>query len=841
MLRFSNLFHLYRVRVRQRLVQEALACFGIAIGVALVFAALVANNSLVGSIEELTSSIVGQAKLEMAARGGSTFDIRTLDRVDALPGVRDAAPGIDVRANLVGPRGRVTTMLVGGDARLARLGGATLRSLVVPQFAHQKVIAVPGGTADTLGVRLGSRVQVETGAGTTTATVGAVLRSADVGPIADSPVALGPLTYVQELAGIPGRVTRILVRPEPGREELVRDGLRRVAGGRVNVLPASDEVVTFRGAATATNQSTALFSVFAALVGFLFALCAVLLTVPQRRRFVDDLRLAGHPPRAIAQVMLFDALVVGAVGSALGLILGDQVSRHLFGAKPGFLAFAFPVGEQRVVSGASVAISVAVGLVAAVLAVMVPIWGALRGRRETTDDQPRRRTRVSVAGTGVVFGAAAGVIAWLTPSSAALAMALLTLSLVCVLPTLLRLGVSLTNVLGHRITSAIPALAVMELRSRRAAARTLAFASTAAVAVFASVAIGGAHLDLQRGLDASTRQIDGNADIWVTFRGAIGFATVPLALDQAQLQRVRSVAGVRSVGLSRGSFLDIDDRRTWVIAPPSDAALPVPTRQLLQGDPGRVTRELRQGGAVVLSESVADVLHVGVGDLVTLPTPVPHRLRVAGLSTNLGWPPGAVQMTATDYAASWGSSAPSALLVRLSRGASPSLVAARLRGALGDAVPLAVETRADREQRHFQDARDGLSRLTPISLLVLGGAILAVATAMAGVLWQRRPVIAGLKIDGFTELQLWKAVLLETSVLVGTSCLVGAVFGFGGQLVLDQGLASITGFPVFYEAALRTAVTNALVIVGAVLVVLSVPGYLAVRVPPASALSGSSV
>ena len=55
--------HLYRVRVRSRFVQEALAVIGIAVGVALLFASQVANTSLNGSVEQLTSWLVGHSRL----------------------------------------------------------------------------------------------------------------------------------------------------------------------------------------------------------------------------------------------------------------------------------------------------------------------------------------------------------------------------------------------------------------------------------------------------------------------------------------------------------------------------------------------------------------------------------------------------------------------------------------------------------------------------------------------------------------------------------------------------------------------------------------------------------
>jgi hypothetical protein len=54
-MRPSGLWRLYRRRLRARLVQELLAVLGIAGGVALVFAAIVAATSLTGSIQQLTA------------------------------------------------------------------------------------------------------------------------------------------------------------------------------------------------------------------------------------------------------------------------------------------------------------------------------------------------------------------------------------------------------------------------------------------------------------------------------------------------------------------------------------------------------------------------------------------------------------------------------------------------------------------------------------------------------------------------------------------------------------------------------------------------------------------
>jgi putative ABC transport system permease protein len=834
-MRFSNLVHLYRVRLRRRLVQELLALVGIAVGVALVFAALVANSSLTGSVERLTSGIVGDTRYQLASRGPLGFDARLLDDVRALAGVRDAAPILEARATVSGPDGERAVTLLGGDPRFARLGGSLLRHFSSAQLARQRAVALPAPLARAIGASYGAPVERRTGARTTRTLLGAQLQAGEIGDLVHSPVVVAPLAYAQRLAGMPGRVTRIFVAPAPGAHAQVEAGLRRLAGDRLNVLPARADVRVFQQAANPTNQSTALFSVFAALVGFLFALSAVLLTVPQRKRFIADLRMAGHTPGVVVQVMLFDALVLGLAGTAVGLALGDLLSRHLFGSVPGYLAFAFPVGEQRVVGFSSVALALAAGLLAACVAVLAPL------RTIFADRPPGQRAGAGeprggwLIGAGVVCLLASAGVLLLTPVAAVAGMALLTAALLLLLPSVVRTTIEALERGGRHMRSAVPVLAVMELRSRGSRTRTFALAATGAIAVFAGVAIAGSHGDLRRGLDASASEIDGNADVWVTFPGEPNaFATTPLSVGPAVRALAQDLPGVAAVGDYRGGFLDVGDRRAWVLAPPADARAPFPPRQLEEGDVVRATERIRAGGWVVLSRGLADDLDLGVGDAFTLPSPVPTRLRVAGLSTNLGWPPGAIVMNADDYARAWASAAPSALHVAVEAGVTPAVVAARLRGALARDFPVQIETVDARRERHFEAARQGLSRLTQISALVLGAAVLAMATAMGGVLWQRRPTLAGLKVDGFTEFELWRALLLESLVLLGAGCVAGAAFGLGGQVMLSRGLVAITGFPVFYEPGVALAAGILALVIAVALVMLALPGLIAVRVRPAA-------
>lgn len=844
-MRLSNTLFLYRARLRSRLVQELLALAGITVGVALVFAALVANSSLTGSVRQLSDGVVGKTTLQLAARGADGLDERLLDDVRQIDGVRGAAPFLEARANVIGPRGRRSVQLFGGDPRFARVGGPllTLFASKDPKearaLAQQEGVALPEQMMDALGIVSTQPFQLEIDSHTVYVPVPLPLSRETIGPLVDSPVAIAPLAYAQKIAHMRGRISRIFVAPDPGKQTQVMAALERLAGDRLNVRTTDAEVATFENAAYPTNQSTTLFSVFSALVGFLFAFSAMLLTAPQRRSLVADMRMAGHSAWSCVQVLLFDALVLGGLGAVLGLAIGDQVSRHLFGVVPGYLAFAFPLGNQRIVTWESVVIAGGAGVLAACVALLAPLRDIGFGHplvRHSEQHALRGQGALTAAGLASLAGAAVIVVA--LPGAAVLGIVMLTLALLMLLPLLLRTATAALEPLLNNVRSVVPTLAVLELRSRSAQTRTLAVAATGAIAVFATVSIGGAHADLQRGLDESAREIDGNADIWATFRGTPNaFATTAFDADPQTIAAIGRLPGVRGVSAYRGSFLDLGNRRAWVIAPPSSAGQPVPPSQIREGDRDLVGERVRAGGWVSVSEAIADEYGVGVGDEIVLPSPVPKPLRVAAVTTNLGWPPGAVVLNADDYAQAWGTTSSSAIHVDVSPDASVARVGAAVRAALGPQMPLRVETGGERLDRHFTAARQGLSRLTEISGLVLISAILAMAIAMAGMIWQRRPTVARLKVHGYSERELWGALMIESAVLLGAACAAGAVFGLFGQILLSRALEEITGFPVFYAAAGLTALVILGLVTAVAMAMLAVPGWLAVQVRPTPGLT----
>jgi putative ABC transport system permease protein len=147
-----------------------------------------------------------------------------------------------------------------------------------------------------------------------------------------------------------------------------------------------------------------------------------------------------------------------------------------------------------------------------------------------------------------------------------------------------------------------------------------------------------------------------------------------------------------------------------------------------------------------------------------------------------------------------------------------------------------VQSAGARENRQRSLSRQGLARLTQIATLILIAAVLAMAAAMGNMVWQRRPRLAKLKLEGFPRRELWHTIMLESFLLLGVGCLTGAVFGLYGQQLLDRALANVINFPVVYSVGVVVALVNLALVTAAAVAMAAVPGYLATNVAPAVAL-----
>ena len=137
-----------------------------------------------------------------------------------------------------------------------------------------------------------------------------------------------PLSRMQQLAGLPGTGHAHL------RADAARSSRRRCAPSsqrarRADVTKSRRPIRTSRCCAQALGPShlaSGLFAAIGALLGFLLAFNAMLLTVPDRRRRSPTCASPAPGARRSSQMVLFQALCLGVAASLVGLRAGYVLS-----------------------------------------------------------------------------------------------------------------------------------------------------------------------------------------------------------------------------------------------------------------------------------------------------------------------------------------------------------------------------------------------------------------------------------------------------------------------------------------------------------------------------------
>jgi putative ABC transport system permease protein len=778
-IRVSMLFHLYRRRLRLHTAQELLAGSGIAVGVGLVFGVLLANSSLLGATESTVHGVIGAARLELAARSSAGFDQRLANQVRGLPGVQTAAAVLQESATVVGPRGRAHVQVVGVTPALVTLGGSIPQNIGAGPSLVAEGVALPSVIARAIGANPEQNVSILADGSAHEARVSVVAGTNTLGAAADSPIVVALIGVAQRITDRPGRVTQVFVRPLPGKDKMVASELQHLSAGRLNVVPADNELTLLRDIAKPSGQATTMFALIGAMVGFLFTFNAMLLTVPERRRYVADLRMQGYDWRQVLVIIGFDALILGVSASLVGVLLGYVTSQAVFHSVPVYLAFAFPIGDQQAVNLPLVALALVCGTLATLLASLLPI-SDLRPTRvrdaifrggDDAADGVSDRVAWRLGFTGLAMIATSTVVVLLTPRFSLIGGVILAVAAVFVIPAAFVVTTRVLRHISEQAHSSALVLAVRELGTT--SMPVVALAAVGALAIYGSVAVEGARRDLLAGLDTNFGEYLSTADLWVTTGGndltTNSFRAGTLQTTLSQLPQVRSVRAYQ------GELMDVGDRRMWVIGrPPGDRVL-VPASQLLQGQLALADQRLRSKGWAAVSTGFAHEHHLQVDDMFVLPSPSGERpLQVAAVITNVGWPPGAIVLGADDYRRYWQSPDPSALEISLKSGVSTISGKHAVAQALADHPGLAVQTRQEREAQYKANSRQAVAALGEISLLLLIAAAFAVASALSATIWRRRPQLASLKVQGYDRHRLWRALLLESMIVLGVGCAVGA-------------------------------------------------------------------
>jgi putative ABC transport system permease protein len=383
-----------------RKLRAALTVLAVVLGVAMVSGTYVFTDTIEKAIDTLLtdaytgSDAVVSAKdvVELSAGDRPTVPAGLLAALRDLPEVEAASGGITDAARLIDKNGkpiatREEAIGVSVDAGEPRFNPLRLTGGRWP--AGSQEIAIDAGTAAEYDFAVGETIRVAGRGPLRRFTVTGIAEFTTLDSLGGLTLALFDPPTAQAFFGKAGRYDEILVAAKDGvsPEELVR-AIRPI-------LPAGAEVATgeaeVRSQAKGTNEDIALvqkillaFAGLALFVGAFVIFNTISTTVAQRTRELATVRTLGGSRRQVLGSVMLESLVVGAVGSAIGLVLGPALARSLTAL---FVAAGVDLPEIGAVMAtrtvvvslvAGVVITLAAGLFPALRATSVPPIAAVR-------------------------------------------------------------------------------------------------------------------------------------------------------------------------------------------------------------------------------------------------------------------------------------------------------------------------------------------------------------------------------------------------------------------------------------------------------------------------------
>jgi putative ABC transport system permease protein len=765
MLRLLRLFAARRGRVRM-----ALSVAGIALGVALGYGVHLVNRAAVSDVAAAVRSLAGEADLEV--RGGRAGFAETLyPAIARLPGVAVASPVLELD---VGVAGTERTLRVAG---IDILRAALLQPQLILEDRYELLapdrVFLSAAAAESLGLAKGDALALVAGSRTVRLQVAGVLSSLR------GVSALTDVATAQWRFGRLGELNRIDVRLAPGADR------QRVSAAIQALLPPGSHVAaleTLEEASAYPSRSYRLnlnvLAMVALFTGGFLVFSAQALEVVRRRGEHALLRVLGLKRSQISGLILQEAVLLGAVGAAAGLVLGYALAWlavRTSGADLGAGMFR-GVAPRIEIGAAGAAGYFLAGILVAVLGALLPALDAARtppARALKAGDEQTLFERIAPLWPGVALLVGGAALAQLGPVNGVPLFGYAAIA--CLLVGAIALVPRLSSFLfDHLPLPAHPPLrlALGQLRAAPGQAAVSLAAIVASFSLMAAMAI----------MVASFRQ---SVDDWLrtVLPAELYFRTTHAGdtgiLEPGFEERVRALPQVARADFLRSGRILLDPARPSLVLIARDRAekaFPVLDERYERrpGDPP----------AVWVSEAVSDLYGLVPGKTLQIPVlGKSYPVVVAGVFRDYARQHGAVLIDRADYIALTGDRTVNDGALWLAPGTTPAAAMEAIRALPGGAQLDIAEPGEIRELslRIFDRSFAVTYAMEAVAVLV---GLFGLSSSLGAIVLARRREFGVLRHLGLTRGQIRGMLAAEGGLLALAGAAAGLAAGAAISLVL---------------------------------------------------------
>lgn len=758
--------------------QLGLALLGIAIGVAVMVAIDIANQSSRKAFSLSVSAVNGAATHQVVG-GPSGLDESVYSNIRVNLGVRDIAPivsgfvtigdsslqlvGVDIFAeggfrDFSGVSGVSDTDVNAGNSNVPT-GRAQPLTIIRRLLTHEGAVFMTALTAQSLHLKLDDTFVVLADGRSYPAVLGGFIGNSNNAALQN--IVFSDIAQAQKWMSMQGRLSRIDIRASDDkmlatiRASLPPDASLLTAESRKQATIAMSDAFT-------TNLTA--MSLLALLVGVFLIYNSVSFAVLQRRRLLGVLRALGVSRRQVFVLIMSEAVVLGALGASLGVIIGIQLGEQLVGLVSRTISdhyFVVSVTDTSM-SSATFIKGMLAGLGATIVAATIPAIEASSYRPRlsllrSVVEQRVGRLLPYLATAGIAVTLLALLLLRISTGSLVtglLAVFAIILGYALCIPIVVRyicnlltpLAARLGGIGGKMVTSGVAAT----ISRTGVAIVALAIAVSATIGV--GVMVNSFRLSVSTWLETTLQ-----ADIYVgVARGS---------LDASLIDEFVSVPGVATFSTARRTRLESPAGRSTIFALQRPAGLR-PGVNVRNKNADAVWRQFDGDRAVLVSDPFAFRNNVSAGDQIILPTRTGDQVfSIVSIYQSYDSNDGIIMMSRSNYDQYFSDPGVDSVGLYLEPGYDPELVMQELRLVSHGRQSLLMNSNA-RIRELSLDVFDRTFVITDVLYwLAVGVAIVGILGALLALQLERAREFGILRAVGMTPQQIGKLVVYQSGFI----------------------------------------------------------------------------
>ncbi|GAB4474545.1 MAG: FtsX-like permease family protein [Anaerolineales bacterium] len=817
--------------ISSRRFRALLTAVGVLLGVSVVLAIQVTNQTTIESLRRVFDRAAGQASLLVIPSSQKNEKLKQslLPTVQSVKGVSIAAPSLQVRTipadeatdwqinlNINGVAAGNFFLLYGIDPTLdPQVRVYVFAEGRMPQAGRYEIL-LTRKYAEEKNLRVGNWFILLTPNGTLRLKISGLLAAEGVALINDSVVGFAPLKVVQDAFGLQDQLDEIAIRTEdvisskPARLDELKQAIQQRIGKNGDVVyPDSRGAVVSQMLAT-YQLGLSFFSMIAIFVGSFLVYNTFSMSVSERIREIGMLRAIGMNRKQVLLTVLIEAFIIAMFGSLAGIPLGLILARGLIRMTDAVItpseeifSISIPIFLEALAVGIGVALLSA--LQPALRAAKISPLDALRVRAHT-DNQPAKKIWISgfiliALGYFVIYGTD-----W--PESW-----MFTIGSIAVLTIFL--GATLTVTLAIQYLEVLPRhLATRIYRNegrlgsanvRRTLGRTTLTVASLMVSLTMIISINSVATSFKKDMGAWIDSALGG-DLYV--RSAV-------TMRQSFGNQLKSIPGVAVVTPTRVLEVRIDpeslpkntlQNEFYLYAIDPDTFRQIADLQFTdkQADAEANWARFKRGSAVFISNVTADRYQLNPGDQITILTSRgKHSFTIVGVVLDFTGQRGVLYITYQDLQAYFGESGADRFTLKIAEGYSVDQVAEEIQNRYQKRRHISTQSTQEFKESILGLVESAFRLFDVLGLIgILIGALGVVNTLTMNVI-ERQREIGALRSMGMTRLQVMRMILAEALAYGTMGGIYGLLFGYLIAQVMILAMNLLIGYNLSYKFNLQ--------------------------------------